>query len=262
MGIPATNWKHCALAMVACFAAAVANAQDAQQDRNVVSVKITVGSRVPFEAFLIKYRDAIEKRGDERFWDVSTNAIGPVTEYKITSALASVDEMDNTVDPLAAMIESAFASEQAEAVTASLEGVVAETDHRAWIALPELSRPIETDDPPAGFTLVFLDIKPGAESTFEAYARQQVEASTKLDDGNWQLAIGAPGAPSDYLYTYPFYTWAELDKPEGLPLREQLIAAFGETEGAKMSAKGVASIEKITTELIRTRPDLSRARPD
>ncbi len=70
MGIPATNWKHCALALVACFAAAVANAQDGQQDLNVVSVKITVGSRVPFEAFLIKYRDAIEKRGDERFWDV------------------------------------------------------------------------------------------------------------------------------------------------------------------------------------------------
>jgi hypothetical protein len=262
MGIAARNWKHFALAIVACFAAAVANAQDSQQDLNVVSVKITVGGRVPFEAFLIKYRDAVEKRGDERFWDVSTNAMGPVTEYKITSVLASVDEMDTPADPLAAMIESAFTSEQAEAVATSLEGVVAETDHRAWIALPELSRPLESDAPPAGFTVIFLDIKPGAKSTFEAYARRQVEASTKLDDGNWQLAIGAPGAPSDYLYTYPFYTWAELDKPEGLPLRERLIAVFGETEGAKMSAEGIASMEKITTELIRTRPDLSRVRAD
>ena len=108
-----------------------------------------------------------------------------------------------------------------------------------------------------------VDLKPGAESTFETYARQQVEASPKLDDGNWQLAIGAPGAPSDYLYTYPFFTWAELDAPEGiLPLRERLIAVFGETEGAKMSAEGIASIEKITTELIRSRPDLSRAPAD
>jgi hypothetical protein len=110
--------------------------------------------------------------------------------------------------------------------------------------------------------VLFVDIKPDAEEAFEAYARQEVEASTKLDDGNWQLSMGAPGAPSDYLYTYPFYTWAELDKPDGLPLRERLIAVFGETEGAKMSAEGIASIEKITTELIRTRPDLSRVRAD
>ena len=56
--------------------------------------------------------------------------------------------------------------------------------------------------------------------------------------------------------------WVCVHAQDFLPLRERLIAVFGETEGAKMSAKGVASIEKITTELIRTRPDLSRVRAD
>ena len=258
MGIPAVSWKDVALVTLACFATAIANAQDGPQDLNVVSVKINPGGRAPFEAFLIKYRDAIEKSGGDRVWDVSTNAMGPVTEYKITSVLPSTAEMDSPPDPIAAMIEAAFGEDEAVAIAASLEGVIAATDGRAWIALPELSRPIESDDRPVGFTVVFIDIKPGAEATFEAYARRQVEASTKLNEGNWQLAVGAPGAPSDYLLTYPFFTWADLDTPEGLPLRERLIAVFGETEGAKMSAEGVASIEKITTELIRTRPNLSR----
>ena len=58
----------------------------------------------------------------------------------------------------------------------------------------------------------------------------------------------------------PYELLQTLDAPDGLmSLRERLIAAFGETDGAKMSGEGVASIEKITTELIRTRPDLSRA---
>lgn len=258
MGIHAVNWKLWALAMLACFAVSIANAQDGLQNLNVVSIKITPAGRAPFEAFLIKYRDAIEKSGDDRVWDVSTNAMGPVTEYKITS-VQSPDEMGKPPDPLAAMIQSAFGAEEGAAISASLEGVIAETDERTWNALPDLSRPNESDDPPVGFTVVFIDIKPGAEATFETYARLQVEASTKLNDGNWQLAIGGPDAPSDYLFTYPFFTWAELDTPEGLPLRERLIAVFGEAEGAKMSAEGVASIEKITTELIRTRPGLSRA---
>ena len=41
-----------------------------------------------------------------------------------------------------------------------------------------------------------------------------------------------------------------------------MIAAFGERDGGKMYAAGVASIEAITTSLIRTRPDLSRPPPE
>gem|GEM_PF-1156968 len=260
-GDTSMNWKVFALAMLACFAMTVANAQDGPQNINVVAIKINPGGQAAFEAFMTKYREAVEKNEDDRTWLVSTNAIGPVTQYTISSLMPSFAALDNPPNPIASMIQ-AFGEEEAMAISASLQGIVAETNGRAWIARPDLSRPIESDDTPVGVTVIFIDIKPGAASVFETYGKQLVEASNKMDDGNWAMATGAPGAPSDYLVTIPIFKWADLDTPQGMPLRERMIAAFGERNGAKMYAEGVASIENITTSLLRTRPDLSRPPPE
>jgi len=255
------SWKHLVFAVLACFVAIVANAQDAPQNLNVVAIKINPGGQAAFEAFMLKYRAAVEKNGDDRTWAVSTNAIGPITQYTITSPLPSFAVLDNPPNPLASMAQ-AFGEQEAAATLASIQGMVAETDGRAWIARPDLSRPIDSDDPPVGFNIIFLDVKPGGGLAFESYAKQLVEASNKTDDGNWFMAIGAPGAPSEYLVSIPIFKWADLDTPQGMPLRERMIAAFGERDGGKMYAAGVASIEAITTSLIRTRPDLSRPPPE
>jgi hypothetical protein len=254
------NWKHLALVMLACFATTVANAQDGPQNINVVAIKINPGGQAAFEAFMTRYKEAVEKNGDDRTWNVSTNAIGPVTQYTISSLMPSFAALGNPPNPLASMAE-AFGEEEAAAILASIQDSVAEINGRAWIARPDLSRPIESDATPVGLTILFIDVKPGGQTAFEAYGKQLVEASNKMDDGNWAMAIGAPGAPSDYLVTIPIFKWADLDTPQGMPLRERMIAAFGERNGAKMFAEGVASIENITTSLIRGRPDLSRPPP-
>ena len=255
------NWKHLALVMLACFAATVANAQDGPQNINVVAIKINPGGQAAFEAFMTRYKEAVEKNGDDRTWNVSTNAIGPVTQYTISSLMPSFAALGNPPNPLASMAE-AFGEEEAATILASVQGAIAEINGRAWIARPDLSRPFESDATPVGITVVFIDVKPGGQTAFEAYGKQLVEASNKTDDGNWAMATGAPGAPSDYLVTIPIYKWADLDTPQGMPLRERMIAAFGERNGARMFAEGVASIENITTSLIRTRPDLSRPPPE
>lgn len=255
------NWKHLVLVMLACFATTVANAQDGPQNINVVAIKINPGGQAVFEAFMTKYKEAVEKNGDDRTWAVSTNAIGPVTQYTISSLMPSFAALDNPPNPLASMAE-AFGEEEAAAVLASLQGAVADINGRAWIARPDLSRPIESDDTPVGLTVLFIDINPGAAPTFETYVNQLVEASNKTDDGNWAMFTGAPGAPSDYLVTFPVFKWADLDTPQGMPLRERMIAAFGERNGARMYGEGVASIENITTSLLRARPDLSRPPPE
>lgn len=234
------------------------SAQDAAQNIRAVEVRIHPGGAAAFEAFLARYKEAVTASEPDRIWLVSTNAIGPVTTYTIAEPLPTFEARDRTAaDPLAAMVEALQPAERA-AATESLGSVVSTTDSRAWIARADLSRPPDPGRRVVGFTVIFIDVKPGAEDAFEAYMKSLVEASERLEDGNWAASTGAPGAPADYMVTQPIYQWSDLDNPGVRTLRQRLIEVYGEQDGAKRYADGAAAIENLTSALIRSRPDLSR----
>lgn len=224
---------------------------------SVVAVHVNPGGQAAFEAFLTRYKEAAEKTGSERTWAVSVNAMGPITSYTISTPWESFAEIATPPNP-AALIDQAFGEGEGAKAAAALQGVVKKTQGRVWRARPELSRPGDNQEPPVGFIVLFIDVNPGANAAFEAYGMKILEASNKLDEANWATFTGMPGAPSDYLVTIPIWDWKAMDTPTARPIPQRLNAAFGDTEGAKIYADGVAAIANIESSMLKARPDLAR----
>lgn len=246
---------------MACGLGTPASAQDAAQSIHAVEVRIHPGGAPAFESFLAQYREAVSAADPGRTWLVSTNAIGPVTTYTIAEPLSTFEALGRPADRLVAMVSTLEPAERAAAAE-TLARVVASSAARDWIARADLSRPPDPARRVVGFTVIFIDLKPGAGDAFEEYMKALVEASERLDDGNWTASSGAPGAPSDYMVTQPIYQWSDLDDPVVRTIRQRLIEVYGEQDGARRYAAGAAAIDNITSELIRSRPDLSRLPPN
>jgi hypothetical protein len=252
------NFTRTILVTLLVFGCTSTPAQDAQpQFLAVTAVKVNPGNQAAFEAFLARYKAAADKVGSELTWAVSTNAMGPPTSYTISTGWTSFGEAANPPNP-AALIDQAFGEGEGAAAIAGLQGVVKKTEGRAWRIREDLGRPVESEEQPVGIIVLFIDVNPGAQAAFEAYGKKIKEASEKLDEGNWSSFVGMPGAPSEYLVTIPIFDWKALDTPQARPIPVRLAAAFGESEGAKIYADGIAAIADITTSMIRARPDLSR----
>ncbi len=250
-------WRRIVVSLMFLFGSGLGIAEEAPlQHISVTAVDVNPGGQAAFEAFLSKYKAAVEKVGGDDTWAVSTNALGPPRSYTISAQMPSFAGLATPPNPLGVITE-AFGEEEAQAAVASLQVAVAGTRGRAWRALPALSVPGDNTNPPVGFIVLFIDVAGGAFEDFMEYSGKIAEAARKVGDRNYVSFAGLAGAPSDILVTVPIWSWEDLDTPVQ-PIPALLNQAFGESEGGRIYEKGVASVANIESTMLRTRPDLSR----
>ncbi|MDH3641132.1 MAG: hypothetical protein OES38_03495 [Gammaproteobacteria bacterium] len=250
-------WKRIVVSLMFLFGSGLGIAEEAPlQHLSVTAIDVNPGGQAAFEAFLSKYKAAVDKVGGDATWGVSTNALGPARSYTISAQMPGFAGLATPPDPFGVITE-AFGEEEAQAAAASLQGAVAGTHGRAWRALPALSVPGDNTNPPVGFTVLFIDVAGGEFDDFMEYSGKIAEAARQVGDRNYVSFAGMAGAPSDILVTLPILSWEQLDTPPP-PIPALLNQAFGEREGARIYEKGVGSIANIESTMLRTRPDLSR----
>jgi hypothetical protein len=72
----------------------------------------------------------------------------------------------------------------------------------------------------------------------------------------YQLVNG--GEDGTFVLSFPHKSWADFeDKPDAKPYRDMLKEAFGQAEADSIQDRLDHSIEKLTSEIIQFRPDLS-----
>lgn len=111
---------------------------------------------------------------------------------------------------------------------------------------------------PAEFIQVITTtVKSGAVSDYEDFGRKIVAAANKIGSRqHWttsQVILGAPGFT--YTVVLPFSKWEEVDS--WTSVRDVLLKAYGQAEGARILKTGRAAIEHTETAVYRLLPDLS-----
>jgi hypothetical protein len=126
--------------------------------------------------------------------------------------------------------------------------------------LPKISRPESGNMPTKLAEILTFHARGGKESEFRAAAARINEAAQKT---NWPAhyywySLASGGPTGVYVLVLPHANWADFeDRPEVKPYREMLKDAFGQTEADSVVHELDNSIEKVTTEIVQFRPDLS-----
>ncbi len=131
------------------------------------------------------------------------------------------------------------------------------------IALSALASAQSAAQPPAAppFTLVSLTtitVKPSAVLEFEAFVKKINGAAIKIGVGPSNVyAMGRGGPGFTYVTTLRFAKWSDMDDRPSVT--DILNKAYGEVEAAKIGNTGRATIESLSTVLVRVLPESSSA---
>jgi quinol monooxygenase YgiN len=128
--------------------------------------------------------------------------------------------------------------------------------------LPKISNPVNAgSNMPEKFSEVLIfHVRSGKISDFRSAIARIYEGTVKT---NWnvhydwyQLVNG--GEDGTFVLSFPHKSWADFeDKPDAKPYRDMLKEAFGQAEADSIQDRLDHSIEKLTSEIIQFRPDLS-----
>jgi hypothetical protein len=118
--------------------------------------------------------------------------------------------------------------------------------------------------PPApGFALVSvttLTVRPSAVTEFEEYIKKINAAAVKTGLQPASVySVGRGGPGFTYVATVRYAKWADLDARPPVPA--MLNKAYGEAEGTKISRAGSATIESLSSVVLRALPGLSSPPP-
>jgi hypothetical protein len=113
--------------------------------------------------------------------------------------------------------------------------------------------------PPYSFLQVAtITVKPSAVPEFESFIKKLNAGAVKIGVSPSNVyAMGRGGSVFTYVTTIRLAKWADLDaRPSVIEL---LTKAYGEAEGAKIGNAGRATIESVSTVVLRVLPELSSA---
>jgi hypothetical protein len=138
----------------------------------------------------------------------------------------------------------------------SVESVVS----RYYEYMPKVSSPGNTKPTDKFSEIVVYHVRYGRDNDFNSALGRITEAIQKT---KWpvsylwlQLANGGPSGI--YVLVIPHPNWADFeDKPDQKPFRQMLTDAFGEQEADSIVRRVDSSVESVTSEINRFRPDLS-----
>jgi hypothetical protein len=131
---------------------------------------------------------------------------------------------------------------------------------RYYNYLPKISNP-DTSSMPTKFSEVLIfQVRGGKQADFRSAISRIYEGGMKTKwpvNYRWyELANG--GQDGTFVLTFPHQNWADFeDHPDVKPYRDMIKEAFGQDVADSIQDRLDRSIEKITTEILQFRPDLS-----
>jgi hypothetical protein len=131
---------------------------------------------------------------------------------------------------------------------------------RYYDYMPKISN-ADSGKGPAKFSEVLtFEVRSGKQSDFRSAIDRIYEGTIKtkwpVTYGWYALANG--GRDGTYVLVFPHSNWADFeDKPDAKPYRDMLKEAFGQTEADSIVDRVDRSVERVTSDIIQFRPDLS-----
>ena len=133
-----------------------------------------------------------------------------------------------------------------------------------YVARPDLSRqpatPPPPNTPPDAVIMLDIEVAPGRNADFEAYARQVIEATDATAPNLYWNMVSPVFGTNNYLVSVFIQEWEMLDTP-AKSIVQRVVEHFGERRGGQLVENANEFVVSVKTDLFRTRPDLSRPAP-
>jgi hypothetical protein len=133
---------------------------------------------------------------------------------------------------------------------------------RYYEFLPKISNPaaMENGMPPKFSEILIFHVRSGKGSDFHSAITRVYEGGVKTKwpvHYEWYELVNG-GDDGTFVLSFPHNNWADFeDKPDVKPDRDMLKEAFGQAEADSIEDNLDRSIEKLTSEIIQFRADLS-----
>ncbi len=126
--------------------------------------------------------------------------------------------------------------------------------------LSKVSNPGESKPTDKLSEIIVYHVRPGKDAEFNSALARAHEAieKTKWSTAYTWLALANGGAAGTYVLILTHKNWSDFEpKPDSKPFLQMLIDAFGTEEADSISKRFDSSIDRVTTEIDKFRPDLS-----
>jgi hypothetical protein len=221
-----------------------------------VRYAVRPGQLAVFESQVARVAEAASQTQDPPFWTCGQVAGGELGSFIIamwSESVAEAVEREDAAALVARLFEEDEAIELMQRVGRSLESVSSTIMRDA----PALSYSEEREaEIPIAAVVNRIAVRPGHLEACEELIRKVAEAVPKTGDirrfTTYQPIIGDL---QTRVTVRPILDLTELD--ETLPLEELLADAFGAAEGGLIYRAGLESMQRVRSELVRLRPDLS-----
>ena len=238
----------CLLLVALCAAPAAA-----QQEKGTIGfiafVKPMAGHQVQFEAAAKAHVEEFHRKQNDTWeWFVWQTLTGPGTG---TYGFGTFDHHWSDFDNPKVSREADAADFQAR-VGPHVESVEA----TYWNYLPDLSRPSDTPAPME--TVLIFQLHQGKDADFRrsiAKARAAAEKTNRPVRTHWWELVNGGTHPT-YALTIPRANWAAM-APPAQSLEAMLEEVYGRAEAADILEGFSKSIKSVSSEVIKSRPDLS-----
>ncbi|HZW95520.1 MAG TPA: hypothetical protein VFF64_21395 [Candidatus Eremiobacteraceae bacterium] len=141
-------------------------------------------------------------------------------------------------------------------------GYVESVVTRYYDYMPKISNPIDAgNNMPEKFSEIYIfKVRSGKISDFRSAITRIHEGGEKTKwpvNYSWYQLVNG-GDDGEFVLSFPHKNWADFeDKPDVKPFRDMIKDAFGQAEADSIVDRLDHSVEKLTTEIIKFRPDLS-----
>jgi hypothetical protein len=231
----------------------------AQGKLALTTIKTNVVTNGDLDSALVAMREAMDETSTPFYWLVAESQSGE-GHYIVATPHESYSIMDMN---WTAAIGEAMSQEEMLKFVSDLRTSVKSMSTTRYNARPDLSRAAPegmNEAVPDAVVLIHLDVVEGKQRQFEDYVKQVIAASdTTAPNTYWQMMSPAFGT-NDYLVIATIPQWENLDTPAKSPA-QRVIEHFGERRGGRMVDEAGGYLHSATSQLYRTRPDVSRPPP-
>lgn len=216
---------------------------------------------------LVRYERAVRRlvaatRTDKATaeWRASVSEGENGTTYGFVSTAASFAEL-SARETLPVFVRRLFGESAGDALLEELGADVqssSSTIRRIHDDLSTVKLPLK--ETPALFFVTRLNVRSGGQAAIENVIKKVSEGAQKIGKPR-RISVSSTliGELGEYWVAQPMSAAAELDKHKSPG--EVLVEAYGEKEGGAILASSAAVLERVTTMIAFTRPDLSNLRP-
>jgi hypothetical protein len=132
---------------------------------------------------------------------------------------------------------------------------------RYYEFMTKISNPAPGATTPSKFSeILIFQVRSGKISEFRSAVTRISEGAQKTKwpvNYEWYELVNG-GQDGEFVLSLPHKSWADFeDKPDTKPYRDMVKDAFGQAEADSIADRLDHSVEKLTTEIIQFRPDLS-----